>query len=302
MFTMNNNLSGFQTYNGIPELPEFLNFDPVREKQMRNGVEVPGKYWVINPHTDTVIGDGKTVHNPQNFNKMWENLREGLSLANLDTSDVQVKFHALGSGAAMSADIILKRYSFEPQLGEPAQMRMTIRDSHDQSIRRDVRAMIFRLACLNGMMSVRESLAISQKHTTFNDPAVTGRVASEFPARLESEAAVMAALRNIKVERQPAIDFFGETVAVYATKTGIKVNKKLWEEAVGIYDNYRDMGSSAYRVYNTLTHMATHVEAKRDGTEVERKRIRIEQDIDNIIRGDKFKALIGIDTEELAVV
>jgi hypothetical protein len=302
MFTMNNNDSSFQVHNGLPALPDFLNFDPIREKQMRNGIEVPGKYWVINPHTDAVIGDGKTVHNPQNFNKMWENLRQGLDLAGLDTSEVKVKFHALGNGAAMSADIILKKYNFEKQLGEPAQMRMTIRDSHDQSVRRDIRAMIYRLACLNGMISAKESLAISQKHTTFNDPSVTGKVASRFPVILEQEAAFMARLRNIKVDRQAAVDFFGNSVAVYATKTGIKVNKKLWEESIGIYDNYREMGDSAYRVYNTLTHMATHVEAKRDGTEVERKRIRIEQDIENIIKGDSFKALIGMDEEDLALV
>jgi hypothetical protein len=67
--------TGFTTYNGLPELPAELNFDPVREKQVRNGVEVTGKYWVINPLTDAVIGDGKTVHNPQNFNRMWETLR-----------------------------------------------------------------------------------------------------------------------------------------------------------------------------------------------------------------------------------
>jgi hypothetical protein len=105
--------SSFNTYNGLPELPAELNFDPVREKQVRNGREVPGKYWVINPLTDTVIGDGKTVHNPQNFNRMWENLREGLQVAGLDTSHIQVKFNALSSGAAMSADIILKNYDFE---------------------------------------------------------------------------------------------------------------------------------------------------------------------------------------------
>lgn len=293
VFTMNNNLNSFQTYNGLPALPDFLNFDPVREKQVRNGIEVPGKYWVINPLTDAVIGDGKTVHNPQNFNLMWENLRQGLDLAGLNTSEVSVKFHAMGNGAAMSADIILKKYDFTHQLGEPAQMRMTVRDSHDQSVRRDIRAMLFRLACLNGMLSAKEALGISQKHTTFNDPSVTGRVASKFPLLLENDAKYMASLRNIHVNRQAAIDFFGKTVAVYATKTGIKINKKLWEESVGIYDNYRDMGESAYRVYNTLTHMATHVEAKRDGTEVERKRIRIEQDIENIIKGNEFKQLIG---------
>lgn len=296
--SMNSMNQGFTTYNGLPELPAELNFDPVREKQMRNGIEVPGKYWVINPLTDEVIGDGKSVHNPQNFNDMWENLREGLQVAGLDTSEVQVKFHALGNGAAMSADIILKKYNFEKQLGEAAQMRMTVRDSHDQSVRRDVRAMVYRLACLNGMLSVKEHLAIVQKHTTFNEAAIVGKVASQFPIRLEREASMMKAMRQIQVDRQAAIDFFEKHVAVYATKSGTKVNKKFLDQAVGVYDSYRDIGNNAYRVYNVLTHLSTHVEAKRDGTEVERKRIRVEQDIDSIIKGDAFRTLARMDIIE----
>lgn len=295
MYARLNDNAGFQSFNGLPTLPEYLNFDPVREKQMRNGVEVPGKYWVINPLTDAVIGDGKTVHNPQNFNRMWENLREGLQVAGLDTSEVQVRFSALGNGAAMSADIILKKYNFEKQLGEAAQMRMTVRDSHDQSVRRDVRAMVYRLACLNGMLSVKEELSIVQKHTTFNDAAIVGKVAAHFPERLEREASMMSAMRKIAVDRQAAIDFFEKHVATYTTKIGEKVNKKFLEETVGIYDNYSPIGNNAYRVYNTLTHLSTHVEAKRDGTEVERKRIRMEQDIDNIIRGDAFRSLAQLD-------
>jgi len=292
--------SSFNTYNGLPELPAELNFDPVREKQVRNGREVPGKYWVINPLTDTVIGDGKTVHNPQNFNRMWENLREGLQVAGLDTSHIQVKFNALSSGAAMSADIILKNYDFEKQLGEAAQMRMTVRDSHDQSVRRDVRAMIYRLACLNGMMSVKENLSIVQKHTTFNDAAIVGKVAAHFPERLEREASMMKAMRQIAVDRQAAIDFFRDHVAIYTTRTGTKVNNKFLEQTVGIYDNYSSIGNNAYRVYNVLTHLSTHVEALREGTEVERKRIRMEQEVDSIIHGDAFRNLARMDIIEMA--
>ena len=293
-----NNTAGFTTYNGLPELPAHLDFDPVREKQMRNGIEVTGKYWVINPLTDAVIGDGKTVHNPQNFNRTWENLREGLATAGLDTSEVQVRFNALGNGAAMSADIILKKYDFEKQLGEAAQMRMTVRDAHDQSVRREIRAMIYRLACLNGMLSVKENLSIVQKHTTFNDAAIVGKVAAKFPERLETEASMMNAMRKIGVDRQAAIDFFRNHVATYTTKVGTKINNKFLEETVGIYDNYNSIGNNAYRVYNVLTHLSTHIEAKRDGTEVERKRIRVEQDIDSIIKGDAFRTLARMDIIE----
>jgi hypothetical protein len=57
------------------------------------------------------------------------------------------------------------------------------------------------------------------------------------------------------------------------------------------------MRGTAYQVYNTLTHISTHVEAQRDGTEVERKRIRIEQDIESVIQGAEFQQLITPELE-----
>ena len=139
----------------LPALPQILDFDPVREPQIRNGVAIRNQYWVVNPNTDTVIGNGKSIHNPQNFSKVWDSFREGLLHSGLDTSEAEVKFNVIKEGAAMEAQIVLKRYQYEQVLGEPAKMTMSFRDSHDQSIRRQIRAMIYRLACLNGMIAPR---------------------------------------------------------------------------------------------------------------------------------------------------
>ena len=283
--------------NGIPSLPSFLDFDPVREQQTRNGIAIPNKYWTVNPLTDVVIGDGKSVHNPKNFRVVWDNMREGLAIAKLDTSDVDVEFSAISNGSAFSAKIILKQYNFEKKLGEPARMVMNVRDSHDQSVKMQISAMIYRLACLNGMIAPRESVGISQKHTTFYDPEVIGKVASQFPEKLERDAQVMYQMQGIKVNRDFAIDFFRRNVATYITKTGQKVNNKWLERIIGIYDSYNTMQGTAYQVYNTLTHISTHVEAQRDGTEVERKRIRIEQDIESVIQGADFQHMIAPDVE-----
>ena len=283
--------------NGIPSLPSFLDFDPIREQQTRNGIAIPNKYWTVNPLTDTVIGDGKSVHNPKNFRVVWDNMREGLALAKLDTSDVDVEFNAISNGSAFSAKIILKQYNFEKKLGEPAKMVMSVRDSHDQSVKMQISAMIYRLACLNGMIAPRESVGIAQKHTTFYDPEVIGKVASQFPEKLERDAQVMYQMQGIKVNRDFALDFFRRNVATYITKTGPKVNNKWLERIIGIYDSYDTMRGTAYQVYNTLTHISTHVEAQRDGTEVERKRIRIEQDIESVIQGADFQHMIAPDVE-----
>ena len=97
----------------LPELPTSLDFDPVVEQQMRNGREVKGHFWTINPLTDSVIGTSKTRHRPKNFVEVWESLDTGLSKSNLDTSDIDVNINSKKDGASMRASIILKKYDFK---------------------------------------------------------------------------------------------------------------------------------------------------------------------------------------------
>jgi hypothetical protein len=271
----------------LPALPQILDFEPVREPQIRNGVAIRNQYWVVNPNTDTVIGNGKSIHNPQNFSKVWDSFREGLLHSGLDTSEAEVKFNVIKEGAAMEAQIVLKRYQYEQVLGEPAKMTMSFRDSHDQSIRRQIRAMIYRLACLNGMIAPREAVGIVQKHTTYSDPDTVGKIASKFPDQLLKDAQVMRLMQGVKVQRADAIDFLERNVATYPTKTGTKVNKKWLDRIVGIHDSYNILGENSYHLYNTLTHISTHVESRT--AEVATKRIRIEQDIESVIRGEEFQ-------------
>ena len=271
----------------LPALPQILDFDPVREPQIRNGVAIRNQYWVVNPNTDTVIGNGKSIHNPQNFSKVWDSFREGLLHSGLDTSEAEVKFNVIKEGAAMEAQIVLKRYQYEQVLGEPAKMTMSFRDSHDQSIRRQIRAMIYRLACLNGMIAPREVVGIVQKHTTYSDPDTVGKIASKFPDQLLKDAQIMRLMQGVKVQRADAIDFLERNVATYPTKTGTKVNKKWLDRIVGIHDSYNILGENSYHLYNTLTHISTHVESRT--ADVATKRIRIEQDIESVIRGEEFQ-------------
>jgi hypothetical protein len=205
----------------------------------------------------------------------------------LDTSEAEVKFNVIKEGAAMDAQIILKRYQYEQVLGEPAKMTMSFRDSHDQSIRRQIRAMIYRLACLNGMIAPREAVGIVQKHTTYSDPDTVGKIASRFPDQLLKDAQTMRLMQGVKVQRADAIDFLERNVATYPTKTGTKVNKKWLDRIVGIHDSYNILGDNTYHLYNTLTHISTHVESRT--ADVATKRIRIEQDIESVIRGEEFQ-------------
>jgi hypothetical protein len=192
----------------------------------------------------------------------------------------------------MRAEIVLPNHNFEKRLGETAQMKIVIADSHDQTVRRQVKAMIMRLACLNGMISARENIGFAQKHTTMNDPELIGTIASGWLPKLEADADLMRDMVSIKIDKDTAVEFYRDHVAKYKTNTGlVKINEKMLERIVAIHNSY-NMGNNAYRVYNTLTHMSTHVDKARGESDDGRKRLRIEQDIEAVIRGP-FAALIN---------
>ena len=279
--------------------PEELDFKPVREQQVRNGIKIPNQYWTINPNTDGVIGSGKSRHRVDNFKDMWETFSEGLLQSGLDLSGLEVMWNIvhnkIGEPVAYSTELKLPYESYRKQLGEAACTKIILRDSHDQTVLRQIQAMVLRLACLNGMLSVgnKEGSSIFQKHTTFSDPETVGEVASKFPLHLKEQASAMNKMREVKVLRNQAISFFRDNVAFYKTKTGIKPNESLLERIVGFYDNYRALGHNKYRVLNTLTHLSSHVESlpRKNDTCITSKRIRMEKDVQDVINSSEFQFL-----------
>jgi hypothetical protein len=291
-------MSAYQNFNGIPALPVALDFDPVREQVVRTGRDgvirtVRDSYWVVNPLTDEVMATSKNQHNPVNFKNMWDSFREGVEHSGVDTSDIQIMFNTARGGAAFSADIVFKRYDYQQIVGEPTQMKMRILDSHDMTLKRDIRCMLMRLACTNGMVTVGERLTVKQKHTTFSDPEKLGAVVSEFPTRLENEAHLYKDMMAKRVTKDQAIAFARTEVATYRTAAGIKINEKTVEEFARIWNEYRALGETGYHLYNVLTHIGTHVTG-REGTDVARKQIRIEDRVSEIVQAPAFRQLVGL--------
>jgi hypothetical protein len=286
-------MSIYQTFNGIPALPVDLDFDPVREPATRNGRVVEDTFWVVNPNSDAVMAVTKKKHNPTNFTHMWESFREGIAESDIDTSEIDIKFNVARNGSAFSADIVFKQYDYQRIVGEATQMKMRIIDSHDSTFRRDIRAMIMRLACTNGMVSVGEQLRVKQMHTMHSDPEKLGSVVSDFPTRLENEAHLYKEMMHTPVSKDLALQFARSHVATYRTAAGTKVNEKSVEEFGRIWNMYSGMGDTGYRLYNVLTHIGTHVTG-REGTDMARKQIRIEDKVSDIVQTPVFRRLVGL--------
>lgn len=281
-------------HDSILALPAHLNYDPQKENQTRNGVPVLDKFWVINPLTDKVIGDGKSKHNPANFNVMWESLRQGLESSSLDLTGARTQFWGYNNDASFRAEITLPNHSFQKQLNEPACLKLKAVDSHNQQFKRMVQAMIMRLTCLNGQISMVENTSMAEKHTKNAMPAVLGTVASAWPAMLTTEAHRMAYLRTVPVSDDAAVDFYATNLATRKTRTGNEINKARLNYIMHIHDSYK-MPNNAYKVYNTLTHLSTHIETQREGACPQTKQLRLEGEIQSIVQGEDFKQLAKLD-------
>ena len=271
----------------LPALPDHLNFTPIREQQTRGGIVIDNRWWTVNPDTDEVIGDGKRNHNPQNFALMWDSLREGLYHSGLHLGNATTTFNSFNNNAGMRADITLPNQDFVKALGEPSCLKISITDSHDQTWRRIVRAYIMRLECLNGMSSMAENTSISELHTIGSDPQRIGAVAAKWPTLLLEDAAKMQVMRDVTVSRYDAIKFYSTYVASTKTRSGNVVNRAMLDRIMGIHDSY-NLGDTAYRLYNVLTHLSTHVESKACVT---KKQLVMEDKIGAIVKGDAFKEL-----------
>ena len=71
----------------------------------------------------------------------------------------------------------------------------------------------------------------------------------------------------------------------------MKVNQRALDDAMRTYFSYK-MNDNVYRLYNTLTHLSSHVEGKRGNTDINRKQLRIETDVENIVRSKDFAELM----------
>ena len=292
-------MSKYESFAGIPALPVELDFDPVREPAKRvnahGDVEViPGLFHVINPLNDCVLASTRTKHTAINYAVGYNSFLLGIEASGIDTSQVEVKFNVSANGGAFTADIILKRFNFEKVVGEPVYMRFRITDSHDTTFVRDMMCGLWRLWCTNGCSSLAESLRVRNKHTRFSDPEKLGAVVADFPARLEAEAELYPLMMGTRVSQDQAIDFMERNVATYRNNAGkLQLNKRALEECNRIWGLYGSMGDTGYRLYNTLTHIGTHVEG-RDGTNITLKQARMEQKVQEVVNLPEFKSLVGL--------
>ena len=277
------------------QMPEVLDFEPVLKPVFYNGQPVHDKMFVVRQDNDQPLAVVGSKHRPTNYRKLWEPLREGLIASDLDLTDATVKWHVVGNGAAMFADITLKAYDFEHIIGEPTSMKMRVLNSVNGSWKYDVSAMLMRLACLNGMSRVDQGTSAAFKHTVNTNPQRIGDVASQWPILLESDGHFFNHMKKVQITSEEAKDVFARFCTT-TTKVESRVNKAWLGRMVTLWDNYSStIGQNGYALYNALTHYGTHSDKVTSRGDVNAKLVRQEQSVTKFLRSPAFKKAVRYD-------
>ena len=283
-------------------LPQSLQFNPVLVPIEHEGVRLPTSIGqkIVRDDSNEVLGIVKSKYTPQPYSALWEPLVEGLQESGLDLDDAEIKWSSMNNGARMFADITLKSYNYDRIVDEPTALQMRVRNSVDGSLKYDVSAFIKRLWCSNGQARIAENTSVKFKHTISTEPEKIGQVAATWPTVLEDDAHLFNHMRKVPVERDTVQNFMTTNLCLTKTKTKVKVNDKWLGRMMGLWDTYStQIGNNGYAFYNALTHYGTHVDSDSlRGAEVGNVKLRQEQNVQALVRGDAFKKLIRYDDFE----
>ena len=279
------------------DLPELLKGTVVMEPVTHNGMDVSavaGNKVLLNGSCIGNVGN-KTVLTP--YPVMWDNTIEGLREV-LDLTDAKASIYSYGNGASMSADIMLKAYSYEKIIGEPTSLRCRIKNSLTSRWAYYIEICLLRLSCLNGQSSIANKTFVWFKHTKGAEPQRIAHTVKNWPYMLENEATLHNYMKTVPISRQEAIDFLSKTLCVTKTNTKIKTNEKFLSRVMHTHDMYSNgLGSNGYAMFNTLTHYGSHCDSKgiRKSTDPNAKVLRQEERSQQILRSVEFKKLIQFD-------
>lgn len=256
-------------------------FFPVHQEKLvtETGRTVADKFANVRSDTNEVVGVvGKNYKLIPYREGVVVPAVEALERSGLDLTDANVSVKFGRSGGRMVSVITLPHHSLyvdTPNGRDESQLQVLLRSGHDATFFVDFRPGAVRVACLNGMYLVNSIGQLKMKHTSGFNAVEFGANAETMLAAFKVQAENFSKWSRIEVTDERAYRVFG----TYAHAKKDELNRGLadFREATRkgkrhkLMDRYlehekREIGATAWGVYNTLTFDASHSKPK-DGEE-----------------------------------
>ena len=290
----------------LETFPEAANFNPVKvaARNPVTGDKLDGKFHVLHPDTNQWLHFCGAKDRRSNFFEPVEAAVRVLDRSGqVDLSRVKARYHLAPDLTTLKTEFLLGDFEgkrkYDLALNDPVGAVATIYDSHNATCRRHAKVGVIRLLCANGMIGMdSQAKTARRKHTTYDDATSFGEQIADFIEGLDIQIAPLLNLQKAIVSRKSSMDFIEEQ---------LKPSKADFEKIQAIYDYYGSMGSTGYRLYNTLTHMVSHglttnvnntyinwKSGTRNGVNAFLSSMNYEAKISKIINGLEFKKLVEV--------
>ena len=287
----------------LETFPKAADFGPVKvaARNPVTGDKLDGKFHVLHPDTNQWLHFCGAKDRRSNFFEPVEAAVRVLDRSGqVDLSKVKARYHLAPDLTTLKTEFLLgdfqNKRSYDLVLGDPVGATATIYDSHNATCRRHARVGVIRLLCANGMIGMdNQAQTARRKHTTYDDATSFGRQIADFMEGLDIQITPLLKLQKVQISRKKSMDFI---------EAQLKPNKTDLEKIQAIYDYYSSMGTTGYRLYNTLTHMVSHglttnvnstyinwKSGTRNGVNAFLSSMNYEAKISKIINGLEFKEL-----------
>ena len=288
----------------LETFPKGADFTPIKVDALNpiNGERIHGKHHVLHPVTKQWLHFCGSKDRRSNFFEPVEAAVRVLDQSGqVDLSRVKARYHLAPDFTTLKTEFLLGDFQdkrkYDLALNDPVGAVATIYDSHNATCRRHAKVGVIRLLCANGMIGMdNQAQTARRKHTTYDDATSFGEQIADFIEGLDIQVAPLLKLQEKLLTRSSSLEFL---------ETQLKPSKADFEKIQAIYDYYGDMGTTGYRLYNTLTHMVSHglttnvhstyinwKSGTKNGVNAFLSSMNYEAKISKIINGLEFKKLV----------
>ena len=290
----------------LETFPKAADFNPMKiaARNPVTGNKLDGKFHVLHPDTYQWLHFCGAKDRRSNFFEPVEAAVRVLDRSGqVDLSRVKARYHLAPDFTTLKTEFLLGDFQdkrkYDLALNDPVGAVATIYDSHNATCRRHARVGVIRLLCANGMIGMdNQAQTARRKHTSYDDATNFGKQIADFIEGLDIQVVPLLNLQKAVVSRKSSMDFI---------EAQLKPNKADFEKIQAIYDYYGSMGSTGYRLYNTLTHMVSHglttnvnttyinwKSGTKNGVNAFLSSMNYEAKISKIINGLEFKKLVEV--------
>ena len=250
-------------------------FFGVRQESLttESGIEIPNRVANIREDTGQVMGVVSTNYKVIPYEEgVVVPAANALADSGLDLTDANVNVQFAKNGGRMLGVVTLpneKMFVDTPRGRDEHQLQVLLRSGHDADFFVDFRPGAIRMACLNGQYNIASIGRFKGKHTSGFDPAILQQQARTMLGGFKQAGERWAQWADKDLNDDQAARILGiythqpKEVLNRGAKGIAEQRDKRMTKVVNLFDRFKDheakeIGHTAWGIYNTMTHDATH--------------------------------------------